>query len=318
LEKGKRNGVNRKFLLGTHFTTTTMASRDDLPVWMMHWNRAQEALNEQDMRLAASEFISSFHRAPSDVEDKYSSIDQDKYSSIDQFANILEANQFKTNFLTSDDWDDLVAISMDKDIPVVYRSRAALTLGRLHVKAGRVEEAAFVLRKAHRMALRSEEGDMIIGEEYQMNIYMDAADELDRLRTGEWCAGKTKFRQVPIARVKAGGFCCDRCKKSHQELHKKNLQCCGRCKRAYYCSKECQAAAWYSGHQSHCRKPEDIQSGDYMMLCGLKSKGELNGRVVRVLEYNQQTGRWGVKPAGMGNKTLAVTPDKLKHLRPLN
>jgi hypothetical protein len=150
-----------------------------------------------------------------------------------------------------------------------------------------------------------------------MEIKTEIEQELDDLKTGKWCADKTKFRQVPIERLQVGGFCCDRCKKTYQELKKKSLQCCARCRKAYYCSRTCQVAAWKGGHESNCVQPDDIQPGHYMMLSGLKSKGDLNGLVVSVKEFKQQTQRWVVKPAGMGNKTLAVTTDKLQHLRPL-
>ena len=37
------------------------------------------------------------------------------------------------------------------------------------------------------------------------------------------------------------------------------MKCCSRCKCAYYCSQECQAAAWKSGHKATCKQIRRMQ-----------------------------------------------------------
>ena len=36
-------------------------------------------------------------------------------------------------------------------------------------------------------------------------------------------------------------------------------KCCSRCKCAYYCSRDCQAAAWKSGHKATCKQIRRMQ-----------------------------------------------------------
>ena len=69
---------------------------------------------------------------------------------------------------------------------------------------------------------------------------------------------------------------------------------CTRCKKAYYCSKTCQEQQWNGGHKKACRKPDQIKLGDYMMMKGLKSKPELNCKLVHV-----------VRPASQHSRALA-------------
>ena len=37
------------------------------------------------------------------------------------------------------------------------------------------------------------------------------------------------------------------------------MKCCSRCKCAYYCSRDCQAAAWKSGHKATCKQIRRMQ-----------------------------------------------------------
>ena len=37
------------------------------------------------------------------------------------------------------------------------------------------------------------------------------------------------------------------------------MKCCSQCKCAYYCSRECQAAAWKSGHKATCKQIQRMQ-----------------------------------------------------------
>ena len=70
-------------------------------------------------------------------------------------------------------------------------------------------------------------------------------------------------------------------------------------------------------------KQYNIKIGDCLLLQEIKSKPELNGSMVRVLEHIQETNRWKVqfiddmtgqpksRPEGGGDGTISVTPDKL-------
>ena len=40
------------------------------------------------------------------------------------------------------------------------------------------------------------------------------------------------------------------------------MKCCSRCKCAYYCSRDCQAAAWKSGHKATCKQIRRMQKTD--------------------------------------------------------
>jgi hypothetical protein len=60
----------------------------------------------------------------------------------------------------------------------------------------------------------------------------------------------------------AAGNCCDHCQKTKQEIGTKVLLCCSRCKFEYYCSKDCQTAAWKTKHKKYCRAPGDFRTGD--------------------------------------------------------
>ncbi|KAJ3332626.1 hypothetical protein HDU76_013579 [Blyttiomyces sp. JEL0837] len=77
--------------------------------------------------------------------------------------------------------------------------------------------------------------------------------------------------------VGVGGSACNWCKReatkligegggSESTLPPVKLKQCSRCLRAWYCSTECQRAAWSGGHKKCCRVPYVFRTGDFVVL----------------------------------------------------
>ena len=115
--------------------------------------------------------------------------------------------------------------------------------------------------------------------------------------------------------LSTGGFQCDHCGKTRQELGVSHLLSCSQCRKAYYCGAECQRLQWKKGHKKHCRKPGQFQTGDYLQIHGLQSNSDLNGTIVHVIGPATTTGRWEVRIPG-GTKSISVSGEKLIQLRP--
>jgi hypothetical protein len=122
---------------------------------------------------------------------------------------------------------------------------------------------------------------------------------------------------------KVGGEKCDCCGKSRQALGLAHLEVCSRCRFMFYCGKDCQKASWRAGHKKACRKPDQIEVGDYMKLAGLGSRRELNGEIVKVVESAGMTStggdkeplRYKVELLSTRN-TVSTSNENLKHIRP--
>ena len=87
---------------------------------------------------------------------------------------------------------------------------------------------------------------------------------------------------------------------------------------AYYCTRECQVAAWRQRHKQACRKPDQREVGDLMTRRKLEAKPELNFCLV-VLKEELPNGRWKVEIVGAREpkiKFLSVAPGNLAHIRP--
>jgi len=95
--------------------------------------------------------------------------------------------------------------------------------------------------------------------------------------------------------LSVGGGECDYCKRTRQELGMDHLKICTRCRKAFYCSSDCQRNQWNAGHKEFCRKPGQIETGDYVRLEGLHSRRDLNGTVVQIIRpLPNQPGRFGL------------------------
>lgn len=96
-----------------------------------------------------------------------------------------------------------------------------------------------------------------------------------------------------------------------------NFDKCSRCKRAYYCSQDCQRAAWNAGHKHACRKPLERKVGDLMSF---REPGtEADPLVELVAQDEDDADYWVVRiylASGDTAKTFSVRSDALTHLRP--
>ena len=63
-----------------------------------------------------------------------------------------------------------------------------------------------------------------------------------------------------------GGSACGRCAKDAKLAGVEKLRMCQRCRQAWYCSKECQTAAWESGHRQECIPRGEFEAGDLVRL----------------------------------------------------
>lgn len=107
----------------------------------------------------------------------------------------------------------------------------------------------------------------------------------------------------------------------------RTLKRCGQCLRARYCSKECAKADWRNGHKAACRRAGGpFQEGDLAVLQGLKSRPELNGMMVTLMQSGggeadaSGTPRWRANvllPAGLPCQVLRVKADNMLYMMPL-
>ena len=80
-----------------------------------------------------------------------------------------------------------------------------------------------------------------------------------------------------------GGFLCDNCGKSSNDVGMNHLFKCKSCRLSWYCSESCQAECWSKGHRDCCKKFGSFRDGDILVLFGLKKKYDLNLTIVQLL-----------------------------------
>ncbi|KAK3249693.1 hypothetical protein CYMTET_40885 [Cymbomonas tetramitiformis] len=94
-----------------------------------------------------------------------------------------------------------------------------------------------------------------------------------------------------LEQLRVSGSSCDQCGRQRggkgvasggEEV---NLRMCQRCKRVWYCSAECQRAAWKGGHKRNCRPWGQHSAGDRIQLKqgAVPLKPEYNGCIVEVV-----------------------------------
>lgn len=123
---------------------------------------------------------------------------------------------------------------------------------------------------------------------------------------------ETEFNNL----IDVGGLHCDCCK-----AKAKKLLVCERCKKTYYCSLECQKKQWKNnGHKIHCRKDGEFKADDLVQIARLKSKPELNDKIVRIVgPAKNKEGRYEVIAEGAVrgmNKSFSIAAGNLNQLRP--
>ncbi|KAJ3311967.1 hypothetical protein HDU76_002993, partial [Blyttiomyces sp. JEL0837] len=80
------------------------------------------------------------------------------------------------------------------------------------------------------------------------DLPLEVLDERGRVVKGGYCEGCKKDRTVGIVEQPV------------------ILKQCSRCRLAWYCSPQCQRAAWKDGHKLFCRVPYDFKKGDVVKL----------------------------------------------------
>jgi len=132
--------------------------------------------------------------------------------------------------------------------------------------------------------------------------------------------GKLQDSDLNRRTMMIGGDKCDLCRKTPSESGVTNFNACSRCQRAYYCSPECQRAAWKSGHKKTCRKLDERNVGDIMHLRDLQERSELNGRLVELVaavgEDHWSVRFYRLKCGGQPGAATSVGQNKLVHIRP--
>lgn len=115
---------------------------------------------------------------------------------------------------------------------------------------------------------------------------------------------------------------CDHCKAAAGTSGeaKVTLKMCDKCHRAWYCSRECQVAAW-KAHKQLCKKKYDFREGDAATLCDLVAQPQRNGLMVLVQGRDEERcsedpalQRWKVLPIGEG-KPISVAAKNLSRCR---
>lgn len=111
-------------------------------------------------------------------------------------------------------------------------------------------------------------------------------------RKGSFDEETKKREEELLKRTRGGGFFCNGCKRSKEELGIEELRRCNRCKMLYYCSSECLLRAWEAGHNKSCRKKGQVKVGDDMRLMDLVNQKELNGQFVQVIRPGMVEDKW--------------------------
>ncbi|CAB9511851.1 expressed unknown protein [Seminavis robusta] len=158
-----------------------------------------------------------------------------------------------------------------------------------------------------------------------LEVRFEFHDMLKGATFPEFCCHVPATRPDLAERIRVGGFACDCCGKSQEELGQIQMKCCLKCNMAHYCSTDCEEASWKAGHQQACRPVGKIQAGDIMQLVPSKSlKPELNGELVTIVEADLQKKSHWIAELLVGE--LAVMHDmvgpmrikasKMLHIRP--
>lgn len=283
-----------------------------------------------DNRVAADKYLQAFLMAPSKLADQ-------RMGAWNGYFKILGGEETGP---TPQDIRQLKQVARDRDEHVLFRCRALYLLGILKAMTEdfiHEERAAEYLRLAldiNKTATASDRNAEIIpyilhdgtASTESVGHFLDddarmAGDILYMVENpshGEKRPGIPLFNGQPnpsfVRRCRVSGSECDCCLKRRTDVDG-GLWRCSRCKKAWYCSQVCQERQWNAGHNKACRAKGQIEEGDYMVLRGIVRQPQLNGSLGQVIKP-VDGGRWQVKVEGR-RTTLAVTPDKLAHIRPI-
>ena len=309
------------------------------------------AFQAGNTRLSADKYLQAFLNAPSDWA-------QCRFHILHGYTSILREKYFEPS---QRDLDALADIAKDKNEPHLYRSEALWTLGLLNWDKGNrqcsadnyrdaihlIDTAKPAERKKTTLAsigclsISMYKVEAILQDnrksiEENLKVLENQGNKLTKDLNHNVRSDGTSIDPVILTymvppdryelldRVKVGGDKCDCCGKTLHELGVHKLDTCSRCKLVYYCSVDCGAKAWKAGHKKYCRKKHEIKKGDTMQLLNLKSKPELNGKLVDILgEDPNAESRWVTKLVeadlnpGQSDGTMSIATEKLRHIRPL-
>jgi len=327
--------------VASHRTSVKMSLFSDSV--MRHQEAAVKCWSQGKHREAATHYWLSF-RAISNPTHEF------RYYIFHGYTSILRLASFEA---TDDDVKNVEQIFRDKHELRLFRLEAAFALGIVMYKRSERLKCQEIYYRAIKIGEqqpknakqeRLEQKKMVLvssaaGDQTSKTIkeLMDGnlktcRDNLNNLRSnavhGYSNSLASKHHVFPVGRggttltnhevsnlMDIGGFHCDCCKREGEEL----LVCNG-CKKAYYCSAECQKRQWKeNGHKIHCRKYGEFKAGDLVQIARLKTKTDLNEKIMRVVGPDKNNeGRYEVRIEGAvrGDPSYSLAAANLNQLRP--
>jgi len=311
--------------------------------WAKNQIAAVTFWNEGKHREAANNYWLSFRAFPSYTH-------EERYHIFRGYTDVLRGGHFDP---TDDDVKNVENIFRDKHEPRLFRLQAGFTLGVIsYSRSERLKCQDYYHRaitigekkpknskqeklEQRKMIMKTTTGgdEQKTMKELMDGVLKDCHKNLNGLNRSTMMSTS---RHPPIKRthlmpiglggtsltdqevnnlIDVGGLHCDCCKAKAEEL-----LVCERCKKTYYCSAECQKKQWKdNGHKIHCRKDGEFKADDLVQIARLKSKPELNEKIVRIVgPAKNEEGKYEVKVEGAVrvDESFSIAAGNLNQLRP--